>query len=362
MLIVHDFAYHYGGAERVTEAFAEAFPRATVLVIGGSRKTIGRMGLEHRIRSLLPLDRFEASYRLLAPLYPLIASRCDASVVLSSSYAFAHHVRGRLLHVEYCHSPLRQVWIAQEDYRRSSGRAISTGLRVFDPWLKRRDLQAAARVDCMIANSQNVRERIHAIYRREATVLPPPVDTNKFFPAPVIGEPDLALIVARLVEPYKAVRSVLDAFGRLPFRLAIAGEGRDEKALKSLAPRNVAFLGALADDELREWYSRAKILIFPGLDDFGLVPVEAMCCGTPVVALDAGGARETVVDGVTGLRFSPGSLAAAVTDAMTRTWDPARIQAHAQRFSRTEFVPRIREIMRAAAEREELPLSELGGA
>jgi glycosyltransferase involved in cell wall biosynthesis len=219
---------------------------------------------------------------------------------VSSSYAFAHHVRAQGVHVEYCHSPLRQIWIAPGRYEKAVGPTMRLGMNMFDGWLKKMDLEAVAHVDYMVATCENVRARIKAIYGRDAPILYPPVRTDAFFPTSNTRERGLCLTVARLVEPYKAVGLLLRLFSDLPYRLVVVGDGRDATALRQVAPPNVTFIGELPDDELRGWYNRASVVVFPGEDDFGLVPLEAMACGTPVVALDAGGARETVAEGVTG--------------------------------------------------------------
>lgn len=347
MLISHDFAYQYGGAERVTEALAEAFPEAAVAVIGGDPAVLERMRVRDRATSLLPLGTLTRRYRALSPAFPLLLPFRSAEIVLSSSYAFAHHVRGTRLHIEYCHSPLRQVWVSYDEYRKRAGAVLAAGMATFRGWLKLMDLRATRRVDVLLASCDNVRRRIHAIYGRDADVIYPPVDAETFSPGQTTREGELAFLVARLVEPYKAVSSVLEAFSTLPYRLVIAGSGRDAPLLQRMAPSNVTFVGYLDDAGLRSWYRRAKIVLFPGEDDFGIVPLEAMACGTPVVALDAGGARETVVDEVTGLRFVPGSLKTAIAEAMGREWDSATIRSHALKFSRPRFATAVRERVEA---------------
>lgn len=353
MLIVHDFAYQHGGAERVTAALAEAFPAAEVLVIGGRRSVLVRMGVEDRARVLLGMGRLPDGYRALSPVLPAMLRRQGADVVLSSSYAFAHHVRARETHVEYCHSPLRQIWVKSREYERALGGAMATGLRAFGPFLRRSDLRAVAEVDQIVASCANVSDRIREIYGRRAQIVYPPVTTDSFFPTSAERERGLALLAARLVEPYKAVTETLETFRTLPYRLVVAGDGRDSTKIRASAPANVTFLGELGDDELREWYSRAEVVVFPGEDDFGLVPLEAMCCGTPVVALDAGGARETVVQGVTGIRFRTGGLAQAVQEAMEREWARDRITAHAAAFSKDAFIDAIRVIVAETRARTE---------
>jgi len=348
-LLVHDFAFDFGGAERVTAALASAFPDARVLAVAGTDEVIEEMGLAGRAETILPRGRFARSYRWLSPALPRIVRRTVDEPVISSSYAFAHHVRSRSLHVEYCHSPLRQLWIAEDRYRRSGGRLLSLGMSAFGDYLRKADREAVARVDVIVASCENVRRRIETIYGREAGIVHPPVDLGTFFPDSVEREADLVLLVGRLVEPYKQVRSALDAVRSLPFRLVVVGDGRDADSLRAAAPDNVTFVGRARDDELRRWYSRAAVVLFPSEDDFGLVPVEAMACGTPVVALDAGGARETVVHDVTGLRYgSAAELGSALETAMNRRWDAETIRSHAQTFGSDVFVERMRTLVEDA--------------
>lgn len=345
-LLVHDFAFEFGGAERVTAALAELVPDAHVLAIGGTRAVFERMGVGDRFDTILPTGKFERSYRSLTPLFPRLVRRTVDETVISSSYAFAHHVRSRASHIEYCHSPIRQLWIAEESYKRALGGRFALALRMFGDRLRRADLAAVADVDTIVASCENVRGRVNRIYGRDAAVVYPPVSLDTFFPEPVERERDLVVLVARLVEPYKQVSSVLETIRTLPLRLAVIGHGRDAAALQAGAPANVTFVGRVEDEELRRWYSRAAVVVFPSEDDFGIVPVEAMACGTPVVALDAGGARETVLHEVTGLRYSdPSRLAGALDEATARDWDRQRIREHATTFGLPAFAEQMRTIL-----------------
>jgi glycosyltransferase involved in cell wall biosynthesis len=345
-LLVHDFAYEFGGAERVTAALADILPEARVLAIGGKRPVFERMGVADRFETILPTGKFEDSYRSLTPLFPRLVRRTVDELVVSSSYAFAHHVRSTVRHVEYCHSPIRQLWIAEESYKAALGARFALALRLFGSRLRRADLVAVRAVDTMVASCENVRTRVNRIYGRDAVVVHPPVSLDTFYPDAGEREPDLVLLVARLVEPYKQVRSVLDTVAKLPVRLAVIGHGRDAATLQAAAPANVTFVGRVGDQELRRWYSRSGVVVFPSEDDFGIVPVEAMACGTPVVALDAGGARETVIHDVTGLRYpEPKALAGALKDALARAWDRNRIREHASSFGLPAFSARMRKIV-----------------
>jgi glycosyltransferase involved in cell wall biosynthesis len=295
------------------------------------------MGVAERTETVLPLDRFESTYRSLTPAFPALARRIEAEYVVSSSYAFAHYARGRRLHVEYCHSPLRQIWIQQAAYEGVLPAPMRVALRASAPLLRRLDRSAVGRVDEIVASCVNVRDRIFTAYGRRAPVIYPPVAIGVGSPPRVERERGLAIIVGRIVEPYKRVGEAIEAFRSLPYRLAIIGGGRDAAKLRARAPRNVEFVGELDDAELRRWYARAEVVLFPSEDDFGIVPVEAMSFGTPVVARDAGGARETVVAGSTGILYRPGQIAAAVDAAMNAEWDRGAIREQAARFRPDRF-------------------------
>jgi len=357
MLIVHDFAYDYGGAERVTAALARAFPEARVLAVGARASVLARMQIEDRTTTVLPLDRLRTGYRYLSPVLPRLVARTVDDAVLSSSYAFAHHVRSTRVHIEYCHSPLRQLWVAEEQYRDTLGSAMRFGMALFDGYLRRADRRAVANVDTIVASCENVRRRVRAVYDRDATIVYPPVSLGAFYAEAVPRERDLVMLVARLVEPYKQVAAVLDLFADLPYRLVVAGDGRDATRLHARAPANVTFVGHVGDDDLRALYSRASVVVFPSEDDFGIVPIEAMACGTPVVALDLGGARETVVHDVTGLRYPHGGLREALIAAMERGWDHNLIRSHAVKFGDERFVDQMQTLVAdaLAAGRRRLP-------
>jgi glycosyltransferase involved in cell wall biosynthesis len=212
-------------------------------------------------------------------------------------------------------------------------RALSSPIRA---WLKAWDRRAARKPDLYITSGQPVADRIKSSYQREAAIVPPPVEPSWFVPHN--GE-DFFLVVGRLV-PHKRVDLAIEASRRLRVQLWIAGEGRAAHWLRRQAGSTVRFLGRVSDRELQGLYARATAVLVPGEEDFGLVPLEAQAAGTPVVAYDAGGVRETVIDGVTGIRFAPqtaDALAAAMKEAMRRTWDRSQITANALRFSESRF-------------------------
>jgi glycosyltransferase involved in cell wall biosynthesis len=351
--IVHDFCFQYGGAERVTETVAHRLlPQAEIVFLGGSPEVAERMGLLHRARFLLP-DRLvtERSYRHLSPLYaPWLARRRPLpGNVFASSYAFAHHLPATGRKVVFCHSPLRQIWSGLHDYQAQLGRRGGTALRTVAPLLRTLDRSAALGADLYVTTSRDVQSRVERYYGlADAPVIPPPIDTDTFRPDPSATARDHYLWVGRIVEPYKRLSLVLEAFRENGAPLLVAGSGRDEQRLRAGAPANVTFLGEVPSSHLRSLYSGARALIFPSTDDFGMVPLESMACGTPVVAHRSGGALDTVREGVTGVYFEATSAEAlnrAIDRLQGHVWDRRTIRAHALEYGETRFVERLGDLL-----------------
>ncbi|MGI8728126.1 MAG: glycosyltransferase [Solirubrobacterales bacterium] len=357
VLIVHDFAETFGGAERIVAEIAAAFPGSRLVAITGRPEVAARMGMAGRFRTLLgsspPLLRH---YRKLVALYPALASlrRLPAAdLLISSSYAFAHGfstVNGAP-HLSYCYSPLRFAWTMGADYGAAlAGPRAAGALDRFAAPFRVADRRASGRVDRYVAESSYVAGQIREFYGRVSTVIYPPVDCCKFRPSAASPE-DYALLCGRLIEPYKRPTMVVEAFRRMPERrLVVAGDGPEAERLRRIAPANVEFRGALADDELVEAMARCSFAVFPSRDDFGLVPVEVMACGRPVLAFAGGGALETIPIGVGGELFAEQSvdcLVEAISRFEPERYRPAEIRAHAERFD----APRFRESIRAEAQR-----------
>ena len=241
-------------------------------------------------------------------------------------------------HLCYCHTPMRYLWDLADDYYRRAGLLGKVAMRTFTPSLRRYDLWSAEQVDTFIANSNFVAERIQRIYHREATVIYPPVDVARFAAAPE-QERTAWLWLGALV-PYKAPDLLIEAFRGTRHQLIVAGDGPLLPTLRANAPENVTFLGRVSDEELPNLYARAKGLLFPGIEDFGIVPVEAQAAGTPVLALRGGGALETVREGETGLFFdapTPQAIRDVLDAAEAKTWDRAALRANAERFAPEVF-------------------------
>lgn len=272
-------------------------------------------------------------------------------LVLSSSHCC---VKGALTredqaHVCYCYTPIRYIWDLHQTYMKHT-RMSGIKKKTFEltaHYLRLWDYCAAQRVDRFVAISETVRRRIEKTYQRKSTVIYPPVRTDMFTPAPD-GARDYYLIVSRFV-PYKRIDLAIKAFAERSEPLLVVGEGPQAKALRSLASPNVEFLGGVDDEELVALYQNCKALIFPGVEDFGLTPVEAQACGRPVVARGKGGATESVVEGKTGVFFkedSPDALNEAINrlDAMETTADNCR--ENANRFSEDRFLEEMVALLR----------------
>jgi len=350
----------YGGAERVTQELAKAFPEAPVVALMARRSVARRMGVEDRTRSLLaPRERVFGHYRLLAPAFPALARAARlpfADVVLSSSYGFAHHMSAPgAVHVSYCHSPLRFAWTMTQQYQATlaSGHARGAAFRVLAAGMRQEDRRASARVDRFLTQSPYVADQIQRFYGRTADVVGAPVNAELFRPGSGYRRSGHFLFCGRLIEPYKRVGLVIEAFRELPYLLTIAGDGPARAELEAAAPRNVKFVGALDDSDLVAAMQSCTALIFPSRDDFGLLPVEVMACGRPVLAYAAGGALHTVVPGVTGELFAEQTreaLVEAIEQFDPAAFDPAAIRAHALQWDAVAFRHRIRAAVEQALE------------
>jgi glycosyltransferase involved in cell wall biosynthesis len=354
VVITHDFLEIYGGAERVTQEMAAEFPKARVVSILGRPRVAERMGIASRWSPVLPpRSRLLERYRWLTPVFPALvrmAQLPDADVVLSSSYAFAHHFRtgSDAPQVCYCHSPLRFAWSMTGDYaqrwaggplRRGAFGTLAAGMRLADR-------RAAARVAIYCTQSPYTAEQIQRFYGRTARVIGAPVDCDLFVPARDVDDRGYVLLCGRLIEPYKKMGVALDALRDGGRDVVVAGDGPALGELRARAGPDTTFLGHLDDAELVRVMQRAAFLLFPSRDDFGLIPVEAMACGRPVLAFAGGGAQYTVVPGVTGELFqaqTADSIRAALDHFRPALYDPVAIRAHAEQWDRRVFRARLRE-------------------
>lgn len=356
--IVHDWLVTSAGAERVLAEMLALYPGADVFSVVDFLPERDRDFLAgHRIRTTFVqhLPQAAKRYRSYLPLMPWAVERLDLSgydLVLSSSHAVAKGVvtRSYQPHICYCHSPMRYAWDMREEYLREAG--IAGGLkgrlaRFLLEHLRRWDLENSQRVDHFIANSGFIAERIRRSYGREAAVVYPPVDTEYFTPA---GEREDFYLAASRMVPYKRIGLIVQAFTRMPSRrLVVIGDGPQYESARAGAGPNVEFLGYQARPVLRDHMRRARALVFAAKEDFGILPVEAQACGTPVIAYGAGGALETVrglgCDGVerpTGLFFAEQTEEAIIAaverfEAAGGEFRPEFCRENALRFSPERF-------------------------
>ena len=368
--IIHDWLTGMRGGERVLEAVCELYPDATLYTLvgipGSVSQPIERLRIKRSPVQWLP--RPGRLYRHYLPLYPAVVELFDLDgydLVISSSHCAVKSVirGGRATHVCYCHSPMRYAWDQFGEYfgPEQVGRTKSRLLRPVMAALARWDAATAGRVDRFVANSRYVAGRIRRYYNRGSTVVYPPVDTGFYRPVDPPGPPqsDSSFLVVSALVPYKRVDIAIEACRRIGKPLRIIGRGPEEARLRRLAGPDVEFLGWRTDEEIRDHYRRAAAVLLPGTEDFGLVPVEAQACGTPVVALGKGGACETVVDGVTGVLVpddSPEGFAEGLSRVAALPVDRRAVRANAERFSRAHFAAGFRTaVAEAVAWRESAP-------
>jgi glycosyltransferase involved in cell wall biosynthesis len=345
LALVHDYLNQYGGAERVLEQLHAMYPDAPIYTSMYAPRLMPpqyrRMDIRTSFMQRLPgVHRHHQPYLLAYPFAFESFQLGDYDVVLSNSSAWCKGVvtPPETLHVCYCLTPMRWAWSYREYVDRER---LGGGLRRVLPlamhYLRLWDVVSARRVDRFLAISRAVAARIRKYYGRDATVIYPPVAVERFQPR--AAPEDFYLIVGRLI-PYKRVDLAVEAFNALGWPLKIVGDGRDRAALQARARPNVEFLGHVPDAAVRDLMARCRAFLFPGLEDFGIAPVEAQAAGRPVVAHAGGGALDTVVDGETGVLFQP-QTAAALADAVRRCadlrFDPLAIRAHAERFGEATF-------------------------
>ena len=352
--LIHDWLNQYGGAEDVLETLVSLYPDAPLYTALYDRERMPAHWRDWDIRTgfidRLPLAR--RKQQLYFPLYPFAFEQFDLrgyDVVLSNKSGFCHGVitGPETMHVCYCLTPTRYVWrYHQYAERENLGRATRLLLAPSLTFLRQWDRLAADRVDHFIAISDEVRRRIAKVYRREATIIYPPVDVGRFEPSSRVE--DYYLFVGRLV-PYRRLDVLIEAFNKMGRPLVIAGSGRDRERLEALAGPTVEFLGFVPDADLPDLLARCRAFVWPGEEDIGISPLQANAAGRPVIAYDAGGARETVVTGpdaasVTGALFAEQSVAAIIETVESfdpLSVSPAAIRRHAEQYDIAVFKRRI---------------------
>lgn len=353
--LVHDYLNQWGGGERVLEVLAGMFPGAPIYtLLHDPHATRGRFAGREIHTSIIDHPLTRRHHRWFIPLMPVAAELMtirgyDLVISTSSGFAKGVHVPRGTTHVSYIHSPLRYAWdsgyITDElRYIAPFSHLPSALLRAatfpIAAYLRAWDKRAAQKPQLLLANSDYIAGQISRYYGREATVLHPPVDTSFFSYDARVKRKNYFLAVGRFVS-YKRFDLLIDAFNASKMPLKIVGVGRDEKRLRALVKSpHIEFLGPVYDEALRTLYREATALLFPQVEDFGLVAAETTACGTPVIAYNIGGTKEIVRDGENGVLFgeqTPEALAKAITQCQKVNWNHAAIAASAERFSLENF-------------------------
>ena len=359
--LIHDWLTGLRGGEKVLEALCEVYPSATLFTLvhipGSTSPIIESLPIRTAFTQRLPGVR--KHYRWYLPVYPWAIESLDLreyDLLISSSHCVA---KGAIpspdaIHFCYCHTPMRYIWDRFTDYF-GSGFKSRFLYRPFAHYLRKWDVASAQRVHHFIANSRYVAERIHNYYRREPdAVIHPPVDTDYFVPS-TDAPHDYYLVVSALA-PYKRLDVAIDCFNRRSEPLLIVGTGPEEAKLRARAGPTVKFLGRVGNEDLRSLYQHARATLLPGVEDFGIVPLESQSCGRPVVALGEGGATETVKDGETGVLYrepSSQALSSAIDKISSLRFNTSDLRHWAKDFSRERFKAGIKDFIEGNLNRSE---------
>lgn len=355
--LVHDWLVKFGGAEQVLKVLCDMFPEAPIFTLIADKEIVDKHFSKMKVFSSF-LNRWpnfiKKRNKLLLPFLPAAIESLDLKnydLVISDSNSFAHGIitKPGSVHICYCHSPMRYAWDWKNEYQIENG--LGGTKRFFTNlilnWIRVWDYYSSKRVDVWLANSNHVANRVKKYYGIEPTVIYPPIDMSKYKTRKVKEE--YFLVLSRL-EPYKNIDLAVSCFNKLNLPLVIIGKGSQENKLKSSANDNIKFLGFQTDQVIREYLAGARALIFPGEEDFGIVPVEAMASGTPVIAYRAGGALETVTEGLSGIffdRLKLGSLEQAVIKFMEEedNFDCLKIRESVKIFDSYNFIEKINKLV-----------------
>jgi glycosyltransferase involved in cell wall biosynthesis len=363
--LVHDWLITTRGGEKCLEVFCQLFPKADVYTLVYAPDRVSRLvkSMNVRVSRLNKVPGIERVYRYCLPLFPRIIESFDLrnyDLIISSSHCVAKGIfPHRAVHISYIHAPMRYIWDMHDAYFGRDGSLLARlGMSMWRPYLQRWDVLASERVDYFLANSRNVAAKIEDLYGRPATVIHPPVDLEKFR---ICDEQQPYYLVVSALVPYKRIDIAIRAFNELRLPLKIVGEGPLRSRLERSAGPNIEFLGWVDDSILAQLYGACQALIFPGEEDFGIVPLEAQACGRPVIAYEKGGVLETVIptdatdensDPPTGIFFpeqTPEDLVRAVClcQRLQGRFNPEEIRDHAARFSAQRFRTQIHEYVQA---------------
>lgn len=355
--IVHEWLVNYAGSEKVVESFTSIWPSADVFTLvdfldDDLRKIILK-GKKTKTTFIQKLPYAKKQHRKYLPLFPHAIESFNLKnyeLIISSSHSVAKGVRTKKnqLHICYCHTPMRYAWDEAEYYLKEA--KLDSGIKGFIShlvlkYLQKWDVKSSKNVNYYIANSQHIANKIKRIYNRDADVIYPPVDVNKF--SVTTEKEDFYLTASRLV-PYKRMDLIVDAFAKmLDKKLVVIGSGPEKEKILAKATPNVDVIGYQDFESLRDYMQKAKAFVFAAEEDFGIIVVEAMACGTPVIAGNYGGTAESVIDGVTGILFKKqdvDSIVEAVKkfDVISHSINYREIRLHSEKFSREMFEEKIK--------------------
>jgi glycosyltransferase involved in cell wall biosynthesis len=364
--IVHYWLLSMRGGEKVLEALSEIYPEADIFTLVYDPDAIKGRLKNHKIKTsfLQKIPCSKKHYQMLLPLMPLALENMDLTgydLIISSESGPAKGIipKPDALHVCYCHSPMRYIWDHYFFYHASAGFVKRLFMPLVASWLRQWDVSTSARVDCFVANSRHIANRVQRYYRRDAVVIHPPVSVDEFA---VSGNVDDFYLCAGQLVAYKRIDLAVEAFTRLNKKLVVIGTGEEMASLRSKAGPTITFLDHQPFASLKTHMARCKALVFPGEEDFGIVPVEVMASGRPVLAYGRGGAVDTVIEGVSGMLFAEQSVEALI-DCVERfeqaeeSFAPSRIRAHSLQFSKETFKDKISLLIRKEFDRRSTPLS-----
>ncbi len=350
--IVHEWLVNYAGSERCVESFTNIWQDADVYslvdFLNEEQRNIILKGNHAKTSFIQHLPYAKTKHRNYLPLFPRAIESFNLSgydVIISSSHAVAKGVRTnkKQLHISYCYSPMRYAWDSADEYLKGFKGSIA---KLFLNYLRRWDKKSAKNPDYIVSISEHIRKKVKRIYNRDSDVIYPPVDTDKF--KMETNKQDYYLAASRLV-PYKKIDLIVDAFAQmLDKKLVVIGSGPEKEKIIAKATPNVDVVGYQDFESLKSYMQKAKAFVFAAEEDFGIVVVEAMACGTPVIAYGIGGAAETVIDGVTGILYPEQTIDSIVEavkrfDVISHSMNYKEIRLHSEKFSRANFERSIKD-------------------
>jgi len=353
--IVHDWLVTNAGAEKVLRALIDIYPTATIYSIVDflekkDREVVlnGKFVKTSFIQHLPFAKKYFRNYLFLFPTAIESFDLSSYDLIISSSWAVAKGVKktDKQLHISYCHTPIRYAWDLYDEYTKDLEEPKKILVKRILKYIKKWDINTINRVDYFIANSLFVQERIKRIYNKNSIVIYPPVDTNKF--SLCENKDDFYLTASRLVS-YKKTKLIVEVFNKMPNKtLIVIGDGEDFNKIKSIAKSNIQLLGYQEKKTMISYMQRAKAFVYAAIEDFGIVPIEAMSCGTPVIALNQGGTAETVEDETTGIHFknqTTEDIIEAINKFEKLTFDYKQISNTVQKYNLTRFKKEIKDFI-----------------